>query len=84
MRKTLSVVSDPTICHGKPVNAGTRVMVWQILELLEAGEDKRLVYRAYPSLPDGSVEAALHFAAERAKSQPVMDFHENTQPQIFA
>lgn len=84
MRRILHVVTDPLICHGKPVIAGTRVMVWQILELLEAGEGKSMVYQAYPSLPDGSVEAALHFAAERAKSQPAMDFHETSQPQIFA
>lgn len=84
MRKIQNVVIDPSICHGKPVIAGTRVMVWQILELLEAGEGKSMVYRAYPSLPNGSVEAALHFAAEQAKSQPIMDFHEKYPTQVFA
>ncbi len=84
MRKTTKVVINPLICHGKPVIAGTRVMVWQILELLESGESKELVYRAYPSLLEGSVEAALHFAAESAKLQPAVDFHERPQSQIFA
>jgi uncharacterized protein (DUF433 family) len=32
------IVADPNICHGKAVFRGTRIMVWQVLELLEAGE----------------------------------------------
>lgn len=56
------VISDPNICHGKPVFKGTRIMIWQILEMLEAGEKPQEIHRAYPSLPKGSVEAALHFA----------------------
>jgi uncharacterized protein (DUF433 family) len=32
------VVADPRICHGKLTYRGTRIMVWQILEALAAGE----------------------------------------------
>lgn len=39
------VTVDPAICHGKPVIAGTRVMVWQILELLQSGQSARLGMR---------------------------------------
>ncbi|MBI2641650.1 DUF433 domain-containing protein, partial [Candidatus Roizmanbacteria bacterium] len=46
---------------------GTRIMVWQILELLEAGETSKNIYEAYPSLPKGSIEIALHYAAEKLK-----------------
>lgn len=60
---------DPTVCHGKPVVGGTRVMVWQILELLESGSTAEEVYQAYPTLPSGAVEAALHYAAQRLKPQ---------------
>ena len=32
------IVADPKICHGKPTFKGTRIMVWQVLQLLAAGE----------------------------------------------
>lgn len=69
-----SITADSAICHGKPVIAGTRVMVWQILELLEAGEPMEAVYEAYPSLPQGAIEAALGYAAVRAKSERYISF----------
>ena len=31
------IVADSEICHGKPTFKGTRVMVWQVLEMLEEG-----------------------------------------------
>ncbi len=31
------IVVDPKICHGKPTFLGTRVMVWQVLELVADG-----------------------------------------------
>jgi uncharacterized protein (DUF433 family) len=31
------VVADPAICHGKPTFRGTRIMVWQVLEMVAAG-----------------------------------------------
>ena len=61
------IAVDPEICHGKPVIQGTRIMVWQILELLEAKATPDEIYAAYPSLPKGSIEATLHFAAEKLK-----------------
>src|SRR6185369_9678456 len=33
------IVADPKICHGQPTFKGTRVMVWQVLELVADGED---------------------------------------------
>jgi len=32
------IVADPTICHGKLIFKGTRVMVWQLFEHLALGE----------------------------------------------
>lgn len=79
------VTVDPGICHGKPIISGTRVMVWQILEILESGESARSVYDAFPSLPAGSVEAALGYAAGKAKSERYTPFsnHDN-RPVVFA
>lgn len=78
------VVMDPEICHGKPVIGGTRVMVWQILEILEAGKDVREVYRAYPNLPQGAVETALHYAAEQLKSEVSDPWSDESGFQVFA
>lgn len=80
-----SITIDPAICHGRPVIAGSRVMVWQILEILESGEKKDGVYKAFPSLPRGAVEAALRYAAIQTKSERYVGFsHHDTAPTIFA
>lgn len=84
MKRTVSISVDPRICHGKPVIAGTRVMVWQILELLESGSTEEDVYKAYPTVPKGAVGAVLHYAAERIKSIEYVPFPSAPQPQIFA
>ena len=31
------IIADPRVCHGKPVFAGTRIMVWQVLEQVATG-----------------------------------------------
>ena len=31
------IVADSAICHGKPTFRGTRIMVWQVLEMVGAG-----------------------------------------------
>jgi uncharacterized protein (DUF433 family) len=31
------IVADPAICHGKPTFRGTRIMVWQVLEMVASG-----------------------------------------------
>ena len=28
------IITDPGICHGTPTFRGTRIMVWQVLELV--------------------------------------------------
>lgn len=78
------VLSDSTICHGKPVIAGTRIMVWQILELLESGENEIQIYKQFPSLPKGAVKASLHYAAERSKSERYVTFNDESSHQVFA
>ena len=55
------ITADPQICHGKPTFKGTRIMVWQILELLEASENSREIYRAFPTLPKGAIQATLNY-----------------------
>lgn len=33
------IVADPAICHGKPTFIGTRIMVWQVLEMVSEDMD---------------------------------------------
>lgn len=68
------IVADPEICHGKPTFKGTRVMVWQILEMLSAGETIEEILENYPSLNRSHIKAALEFAAERAGREKYVSF----------
>jgi uncharacterized protein (DUF433 family) len=54
---------NPEICHGKPCFKGTRIMVYLILEMLEAGATITDIQEAYPDLTPEHVQAALHYAA---------------------
>ena len=31
------IVTDPAICHGQPTFRGTRIMVWQALDMVASG-----------------------------------------------
>ena len=67
---------DPDICHGQPCFAGTRIMVWQILELLEAGISPTEITSAkyFPRLTHDHIRAALHYAAEQFKNREFFTF----------
>jgi len=58
------IVADPEICHGKPTFAGTRIMVWQVLEMLAAGETAKTIREDFPSLNAKHIHAALEYAAQ--------------------
>ena len=55
------VVIDSEICHGKPTFKGTRIMVWQIIDLLGAGITPEEIIKDYfPQLnKEAIVEASL-------------------------
>ena len=63
------VVADPQICHGKPTFKGTRIMVWQILEMLEAGCSVDDIREAFPSLHAPHIKAALAYAADLTRGE---------------
>lgn len=55
---------DPQVCHGQPCIKGTRIMVYLVLELLEAGLDPdKIIQEYYPQLGRQDIEACLHYAA---------------------
>lgn len=65
------IVADPLICHGKPTFKGTRIMVYLVLELLEAGLPVEEIIGSdyYPQLTHKHIEAALHYAGDLMKTR---------------
>jgi len=68
------VVADTEICHGKPTFKGTRVMVWQVLEMLEAGMHVKEILEAFPSITENHIKAALHYAASLMRGRDNVQF----------
>ncbi|MEK6907193.1 MAG: DUF433 domain-containing protein [Nanoarchaeota archaeon] len=69
------IVADPRICHGKLTFKGTRIMVWQILEMLEASGSVNEILSNYPSLTEEHIKAALHLAAEKLAGERFVPVH---------
>ena len=68
---------NPNICHGQPCIKGTRIMVYLIIELLEAGLSPADIIRDYyPDITLDDVKSCLHYAAEIIKNQEVVSFEE--------
>lgn len=65
---TEGVSIDPTVCHGKPVIAGTRVLVSTILGALAGGDSFDEVAEDY-QIESSQISAALEFAADMADFQ---------------
>ena len=63
------IVADPEVCHGKLTFKGTRIMVWQILEMLAAGESIKEILENYPSLKQSHIRAALDMAAKKVSKE---------------
>ena len=58
------VVIDSEICHGKPTFAGTRIMVWQVLDRVAAGESWEEIMADWP---DSISREAISEAVQLAK-----------------
>lgn len=59
---------DPQVCHGKPCFKGTRIMVYLVLDMLEAGASHSDIKDAYPPVTPKHVKAALEFAARAVET----------------
>ena len=53
---------SPDICNGRPVVAGTRIMVQTVLEFLGAGDTIEDVLEEYPSLTREDIGACIQFS----------------------
>lgn len=60
------ITISPDVCHGKPVIAGTRVLVANILADLAAGASFEEVLANYPNITREDIRAALEFASSLA------------------
>jgi uncharacterized protein (DUF433 family) len=57
------IVADPAICHGKPTFIGTRIMVWQVLEMVSEGMDwNDIVKEWHESVPREAIAEAIALA----------------------
>ena len=66
MQKKL-IISDPAIKLGRPVVAGTRVAVDELLDRLAAGATVAELVAAHPGLSAAAVLEALRFAADAVR-----------------
>jgi len=66
------ITVDPNVCHGKPVVRGTRIMVWQILDLLGDGLGiKDIITQYFPQLKENEIKACIEYANQLVKNEEV-------------
>ena len=62
---------NPSVCHGKPVIKGTRVMVSNILGALAGGDTIDQIIEDYPSITRQDIFAALQFGSELSNLETI-------------
>ncbi len=63
---------NPKIAHGKPVIRGTRIMVWQILDLLEDGLTfDEIITNYFPQITKEDISACIEYANHLVKNEEV-------------
>jgi uncharacterized protein (DUF433 family) len=69
----------PDVCHGKPCIAGTRIMVAQILDLLEAGKTFQEIRTDYfPDITAEDIRACVRFAKDLVLGEDIHVVEETT------
>ena len=59
------VVVDSEICHGKPTFVGTRIMVWQVLEMVAEGVNwDHIVWECHGSISKEAIAEAVLLASK--------------------
>lgn len=62
---TRYIVTDPEICHGKPTFRGTRIMVWQVLEMVAQGMDwDQIIWECHNSITREAIAEAVSLASQ--------------------
>jgi uncharacterized protein (DUF433 family) len=60
---TTRIVIDPAVCGGRPIIAGTRIRVSDILDALAAGDGIDELLEDFPHLTRDDIHASLAYAA---------------------
>ncbi|PBN42063.1 DUF433 domain-containing protein [Sphingobium sp. D43FB] len=66
------IAIDPAVCGGRPIIAGTRVRVSDILDMLAGGADVAEIVEDFPYLSVDDVRAALGYAAAMTSHSVVL------------
>lgn len=75
------IVADPKVCHGKPTFRNTRIMVWQVLEMVESGMAWETIVEQW----DGKVtKDAIAEAVYLAKRSFLLHAHEHALEMVTA
>lgn len=65
------IVADSEICGGTPTFKNTRIMVWQVIELLAAGiSSEEIITKYFPELTEDHIKSSLGFAAQLVEKKP--------------
>jgi uncharacterized protein (DUF433 family) len=65
------ITIDPSICHGRPVITGTRVLVSNIVADIAEGSSFSDIIFQYPSITEKDIKAAIGFCSELANFETV-------------
>jgi len=69
------IVADNEICHGQPTFKGTRIMVWQIIDLLATGVSiDEILTDYFPQLNKKAILSALAYASEIVGGERYVSF----------
>ena len=66
------ITVDPSVCHGKPIIRGTRIMVSNILSLVAGGYTIAQILDHYPELSQEAIEGALEYAIQVVGEEEVV------------
>ena len=68
------IVVARDVCHGKPRVAGTRIMVYQVLDLLAGGKsiDKIMSNDYFPELTVEDIFACLRYASQVIRTEEIV------------
>lgn len=66
------IAVDPAVCGGRPVVAGTRMRVTDILEMLAGGATPAQIAADFPYISEDDVRAVLAYAAAVADHPVVL------------
>ncbi len=66
------IVIDPNVMLGKPVIAGTRITVEQVLRKLAANMSVEELLRDYPRLTREDIQASLAYASDAVGSEDIL------------